>query len=511
MPIRRPAVPGWGGSALPETYTGTGRGAGTGAVSASIPAGSFSRTATRLGGLPASPAQTLAAKLPQEYRDLASLPGAKLIYDPSGSAVTGVSYTGAGGKTQYAVLPLTSTGFTAPGGNVQYTGVQGLDPTGTVQAGYSTADIGSGRGLTGQTVTPTSVSVYEVNPFASPTTYATTQKEKGGSGFFEPFVESAKGFGSTLVEAAPYLAIPTLGALAMGAFPAIYGGIGGAGAAGTGSWSAGLGGAGEFAGLEGAGLTGAELASTGGLTALEASPWAAMTPEAMATLAPSTATGWAAMTPEALGALAPSATSGFGGALEALQAGDIGGALSGAGGALWETVKKNPMMAAGIAGSIADLLSGPATYDFTGGAGGVAPAGKQLPVLPPLSRTLIAPTGDITQYGKSAYPEQHRFFRRGGSTGEAPGKFTGALDSLLPSRYMQGPGGGQDDLIDAKVANGEYVIDASTVSDLGDGSNEEGASRLDMMIRKIREHKRGGRIKLPPRARSPLDYLKTGR
>ena len=288
---------------------------------------------------------------------------------------------------------------------------------------------------------------------------------------------------------------------------AIYGGGGLlagalAPAAGTGSWAAGLEGAGEFAGLEGAGLTGGELAGTGGLTALEASPWAAMTPEAMSTLAPSTATSWAAMTPEALGALAPS-TTGFGGALEALQAGDIGGALGGAGGALWETIKKNPMMAAGIAGSIAELLSGPATYDFTGGAGGVAPVGKQLPKLPPLSRTMLAPTGDITQYGKSAYPEQHRFFRRGGSTG--------ALASLLPSRYMQGPGGGQDDLIDAKVANGEYAIDASTVSDLGDGSNEEGANRLDMMIRKIREHKRGGRIKLPPRARSPLDYLKTGR
>lgn len=66
-----------------------------------------------------------------------------------------------------------------------------------------------------------------------------------------------------------------------------------------------------------------------------------------------------------------------------------------------------------------------------------------------------------------------------------------------------------DDLIDAKVSPGEYVLDASTVSDLGDGNNDEGARRIDQMVKAIRTHKRG-RAAMPPMARSPLDYLKRG-
>jgi hypothetical protein len=77
------------------------------------------------------------------------------------------------------------------------------------------------------------------------------------------------------------------------------------------------------------------------------------------------------------------------------------------------------------------------------------------------------------------------------------------------SHYVQGAGGGQDDLIPAKLADGEYVFDADIVAALGDGSNKEGAKKLDAMREAIRKHKRGGSVKsIPPAAKSPLTYLK---
>jgi hypothetical protein len=52
---------------------------------------------------------------------------------------------------------------------------------------------------------------------------------------------------------------------------------------------------------------------------------------------------------------------------------------------------------------------------------------------------------------------------------------------------ISGIGGGQDDKIPALLSDGEYVMSAQDVSDLGDGSNEEGARRLDEMRKLIRK------------------------
>ena len=77
------------------------------------------------------------------------------------------------------------------------------------------------------------------------------------------------------------------------------------------------------------------------------------------------------------------------------------------------------------------------------------------------------------------------------------------------SHYVQGAGGGQDDLIPAQLADGEYVFDAEIVAALGDGSNKEGAKKLDAMREAIRKHKRSGPLStIPPKAKSPLAYLK---
>jgi hypothetical protein len=74
--------------------------------------------------------------------------------------------------------------------------------------------------------------------------------------------------------------------------------------------------------------------------------------------------------------------------------------------------------------------------------------------------------------------------------------------------YLQGNTGGQDDLIDAKLSDGEYVIDAATVSDLGDGNNGAGARKLDAFRESVRRHKRGGKISLPPKSKSLEHYLR---
>jgi hypothetical protein len=84
----------------------------------------------------------------------------------------------------------------------------------------------------------------------------------------------------------------------------------------------------------------------------------------------------------------------------------------------------------------------------------------------------------------------------------------GALSAV--ARFAQGAGSGRADTIDAKLSDGEYVIDAETVAMLGDGSNKEGAKRLDAMRGNIRSHKGKAlaRGKFSPNAKSPLSYLK---
>jgi hypothetical protein len=71
------------------------------------------------------------------------------------------------------------------------------------------------------------------------------------------------------------------------------------------------------------------------------------------------------------------------------------------------------------------------------------------------------------------------------------------------------PAGGQDDVVKALLAPGEYVFDAEIVSALGDGSTDAGAKKLDQFRKNIRQHKRtGGLASIPPRAKPVEQYLK---
>ena len=76
--------------------------------------------------------------------------------------------------------------------------------------------------------------------------------------------------------------------------------------------------------------------------------------------------------------------------------------------------------------------------------------------------------------------------------------------------HVAGPSGGQDDDVNARLSDGEYVMDADTVSNLGDGNNEAGAKKLDEFRQNIRTHKRAAPpTKIPPKAKKPQAYLLT--
>lgn len=77
-------------------------------------------------------------------------------------------------------------------------------------------------------------------------------------------------------------------------------------------------------------------------------------------------------------------------------------------------------------------------------------------------------------------------------------------------RYVKGGGTGTSDSIPAKLSDGEYVIDAQTVSMLGNGSSDAGADKLDKMREEIRKQKGSAlaKGKFAPDAKAPLSYMK---
>jgi hypothetical protein len=50
---------------------------------------------------------------------------------------------------------------------------------------------------------------------------------------------------------------------------------------------------------------------------------------------------------------------------------------------------------------------------------------------------------------------------------------------------VSGPGGPKDDMIDAKLSDGEFVMTAKAVENFGNGSRMEGAKRMYKMMNKL--------------------------
>jgi len=103
----------------------------------------------------------------------------------------------------------------------------------------------------------------------------------------------------------------------------------------------------------------------------------------------------------------------------------------------------------------------------------------------------------------------------GGGGGESDAGGGGSDGGWAKGGYVPGDSGGMDDdvpaVIDgkapARLSSGEFVFDAATVAALGDGNNEAGAKKLNMLREAIR-HKAYGHKKQPPKNYSIGDLVR---
>jgi hypothetical protein len=192
---------------------------------------------------------------------------------------------------------------------------------------------------------------------------------------------------------------------------------------------------------------------------------------------------------------------------------------------LSDTLPPNPPGEGSTLGSLAPLLAGGAALAAlsSGSSSKTAPAMVQQAVrtLPASQQAYLNRPGIMWDWNKlssdaaSSNLTLDQFIARNwnrvtaGEYNAAPRAMAqGGLNAM--ARFVRGGGTGRSDEIDAKLSDGEYVIDAETVAMLGDGSSKAGAKRLDEMRAEIRKHKGKtlARGKFSPDAKSPLSYLK---
>jgi hypothetical protein len=93
----------------------------------------------------------------------------------------------------------------------------------------------------------------------------------------------------------------------------------------------------------------------------------------------------------------------------------------------------------------------------------------------------------------------------------AAGGGIGALDAA-GGRLLRGPGDGvSDDIVaqigdnqPARLADGEYVLDARTVSEIGNGSTDAGADKIAEMVERIHSERRNAKRGEPSNADKKL-------
>jgi hypothetical protein len=96
----------------------------------------------------------------------------------------------------------------------------------------------------------------------------------------------------------------------------------------------------------------------------------------------------------------------------------------------------------------------------------------------PGSRTRNQYTGDMTKYG---YGPSFNFFD------------PRQMVQMAEGGSVHGPGGPKDDMIHAKLSDGEFVIPTDVVNALGNGNNDRGAGALHQMMTTARKGKRSRR------------------
>lgn len=146
----------------------------------------------------------------------------------------------------------------------------------------------------------------------------------------------------------------------------------------------------------------------------------------------------------------------------------------------------------------------------SGSASNQSPLSSPMGLAKPLTSAADSSAAGLNMINKGFSPLDHLntgltpiAFKKGGGV-HRPEFITGET-----GHFVEGRGDGQSDGIPAMLADGEYVFDADTVAALGNGSSKAGAEALDKMREEIRKHKRSApNDKIPPKAKSPLQYLK---
>lgn len=79
------------------------------------------------------------------------------------------------------------------------------------------------------------------------------------------------------------------------------------------------------------------------------------------------------------------------------------------------------------------------------------------------------------------------------------------------THYVEGPGDGQADRIPAALSDGEFIVDATTVSRLGNGSNRRGAERLEEFRRQVANDAGSKTVVQKRITKTPAEYFAGGR
>jgi hypothetical protein len=126
-----------------------------------------------------------------------------------------------------------------------------------------------------------------------------------------------------------------------------------------------------------------------------------------------------------------------------------------------------------------------------------------------------APQGQNMGMAKPPMPQQNPMqagpqgLKSGGLPAWSNVPMTAGRLNFRDGAPVHGAGDGQSDDIPAMLADGEYVIDAETVAQIGNGSTKAGAAALDKFRENIRAHKRSAPIhKIPPKTKALTSYLR---
>ena len=126
---------------------------------------------------------------------------------------------------------------------------------------------------------------------------------------------------------------------------------------------------------------------------------------------------------------------------------------------------------------------------------------------PPLASQQMSPT--MPQQGMPQQQGMPPQMRKGGLPHVSNVPLVEGRMDFRNGSAVHGDGDGQSDDIPAMLADGEYVIDAETVAQIGNGSTKAGAQALDKFRENIRSHKRSAPVnKIPPKTKALTSYLK---